>query len=218
MAASPSPGTEAGDPRSSGQGPGTGRRPGLRRAGRRRDRTGCRRGHPRLGPDDQPAGGLTGRDHRTIGKNCEIGSLATTTSHFLNRAVPTTPSVQTHRRDPFGHQGRQAARRASEHDPGLERRGTAALLPDQPAWRSSLPAGRSPALPGRRGDGRAGRHPDGPDRLVGRPAKRRPERHRPVRPVTADRARARPSRSARCRAPPARPDGRRVARPPDQRR
>ena len=65
-----------------------------------------------------------------------------------------TASASPDRRDPVRHQGRPAPRRASEHGPGLERRRPAALLPDQPARRPALPAGRPAALPGRRGDGR----------------------------------------------------------------
>ena len=80
------------------------------------------------------------RDHRPIGKNCEIGRLGATKFTFPPMR-PCRPSLLAHRRDPLGHQGRQAPWRAPEHDPSVERRRPAALLPDQSAWRPALPAG-----------------------------------------------------------------------------
>ena len=142
-------------------------------------------------------GGLTtrDRDHRPIGKNCELGRLGSSTSHFLHEPC-RPPSRPTHRRDPVGHQGRQAARRAPEHDPGVERRRPAALLPDQPARRPALPARRPPALPGRRRDRRRPTAPTPAQPAVGRPPQRRRRRGRPVRAADAHGVeRRRPTRS-----------------------
>ena len=100
------------------------------------------------------------RDHRTIGKNCELGRLAPSSSHFLQRDLEHRATVTSDRRDPDRDQGCPPAGGAPEHGPSLERRRPAPLLPDQSARRPPLPTGRSAALPGGRRDRVGRRRPD----------------------------------------------------------
>jgi hypothetical protein len=112
------------------------------------------------------------------------------------------PPFSTNGRDPVGHQGRQAAWRTPEHDPGVERCRSAALLPDQPARRPALPARRPPAIPRRcrnrshrrRRIRRAGH--------MGWSSDRRPERRAALREQRAGDSRGRARRSSRRGAPP----------------
>ena len=64
----------------------------------------------------------------------------------MTTGLPPRPD----RRDADRDQGGPHARRAPQHGPRLERRRSAALLPDQSARRSALSAGRPAAVPGRR--------------------------------------------------------------------
>ena len=110
------------------------------------------------------------------------------------------PPPSSRRRHADRHEGGTAARRAPEHRAGVERRGPAALLPDQRARRPALPARGPPALPvgrGRRGGPRSSRRrpaADGPRcgaRSLAEPADRpvaarRPRGRRLDLPVVAE--------------------------------
>ena len=67
-----------------------------------------------------------------------------TKSHSLHAGRPDPPPGGRHA---HRHEGGAGPRRAPEHGPGVERGGTAALLPDQRPRRSPLPPGRPPAVP-----------------------------------------------------------------------
>ena len=123
-------------------------------------------------------------------------------------------------RHPVGHQGRQAAGRPPEHDPGLERRRPAALLPDQlraatgatgsvicsGSWPRPRPAPTDGAPPAAPAPGAA----DGPSI--------RPRAPRFAGPAATGSGPRTAGRPARRRAPPARPDRRRLDQPAGQRR
>ena len=96
-------------------------------------------------------------------------------SHIPTSRASTDPP--SNRRDPLRHQGRAPPGCSSEHDPGMERRRPAALLPNQSAWRSALSPERPATLPRGRGRGSG----DGRRGGYGPRARRRtsPERARP---------------------------------------
>src|SRR5262245_65924312 len=101
------------------------------------------------GPDPGP---LPGTD-RWLGPSAYMSRTVRTlpsgpwTSQFLHRGEHTAPPAAD-RRDADRHESCASARRAPEHRARLERRGSTALLPDQPAPRPTLPARRPPAVPG----------------------------------------------------------------------